>query len=171
MSDTEPEDSERTPQQDGEAAVEPPTQKLRQERDELFDRLARMTADFQNTRRRLDAELDQRMQYANASLITSLLPVIDNFERALAVDPATGEVASILKGMQIVHDQWLNVFKSQDVQTIDPPPGSAMDPNVMQVIMEEKSPHPPGTVARVLQKGYSLHGRTLRPAQVALSKE
>src|SRR5688572_29597142 len=61
--------------------------KLQAERDDLFQRLARATADFQNTRKRLEAESDQRLQYANASLIKSLLPVIDNFERALIVDP------------------------------------------------------------------------------------
>ena len=69
--------------------------KLKAERDSLFERLARTTADFQNSRKRLQAEADQRAQYANANLIKSLLPVIDNFERALAQDPGEQALALI----------------------------------------------------------------------------
>src|SRR5438034_4752783 len=84
--------------------------KLKAERDMLFEKLARAQADFQNSRKRLQTESDQRAAYANAALIKSLLPVIDNFERALAVEPEKTDSKSILKGMQIVHDQWLNVL-------------------------------------------------------------
>src|SRR5436309_15790827 len=80
-------------------------EKVVAERDALFERLARATADYQNSRKRLEADLEQRAQYANSTLIKSLLPVIDNFERALAVDPAKADAASILKGLQLVHDQ------------------------------------------------------------------
>jgi len=66
------------------------------ERDALFERMARATADYENSRKRLEADLEQRAQYANSTLIKSLLPVIDNFERALAVDPAKADAASIL---------------------------------------------------------------------------
>ncbi|HSU69104.1 MAG TPA: nucleotide exchange factor GrpE [Tepidisphaeraceae bacterium] len=145
-------------------------QRLRAERDSLFDRLARATADFKNTQRRLEQEMDQRAQYANSSLIKSLLPVIDNFERALAVDPAKADSATILKGMQIVHDQWMNVLKQQQVEEIAPAPGTPFDPNQHQAIMQQDSVYKVPTVVQLLQKGYALHGRTLRPAQVAVSK-
>src|ERR1700689_4153143 len=82
---------------------------LLQERDSLFDRLARTTADYQNSRRRLEAEKDQAVAFANSVLLKSLLPVIDNFERALASGEKATDAASILKGMQIVHDQWMTV--------------------------------------------------------------
>jgi molecular chaperone GrpE len=143
---------------------------LRAERDSLFERLARTTADFKNTQKRLEQESDQRTQYANSSLIKSLLPVIDNFERALAVDPAKADSASILKGMQIVHDQWMNVLKQQQVEEIAPTPGTPFDPNQHQAIMQHEAVYPVPTVVQLLQKGYGLHGRTLRPAQVAVSK-
>src|SRR5438876_6811258 len=71
--------------------------KLRTERDQLFERLARATAEFKNSQKRLETEFDQRMQYANTSLIKSILPVIDNFERALAQDPGKVDPATILK--------------------------------------------------------------------------
>jgi molecular chaperone GrpE len=143
---------------------------LRAERDSMFERLARATADFQNTRKRLDAEADQRVQYANSALIKSLLPVIDNFERALAMDPAKVDAASILKGMQIVHDQWLKVLRDQKVEEIAPQPGEPFDPNRHEALMQQPGDYPEPTVTQLLQKGYALHGRTLRPAQVAVSK-
>src|SRR5688572_5678047 len=89
-------------------------EKIRAERDSLFERLARTTADFQNARKRLQADNEQALQFANSQLIKSLLPVIDNFERALAVDPAKTDSAAILKGMQIVHDQWMKVLQQQE---------------------------------------------------------
>jgi molecular chaperone GrpE len=143
---------------------------LRRERDSLYERLARATADFQNIRKRQEQEADQRVQYANSTLIKSLLPVIDNFERALAVDPSKADAASILKGMQIVHDQWLNVLRQQEVEEIAPTPGIPFDPNHHQALMQQDATYPVPTVVQLLQKGYALHGRTLRPAQVAVSK-
>ncbi|MEA2734428.1 MAG: molecular chaperone GrpE [Humisphaera sp.] len=144
--------------------------RIRAERDMLYEKLARAQADFQNSRKRLQAESDQRAQYANASLIKSLLPVIDSFERALAQDPDKTDARTLLKGMQIVHDQWLNVLRQQQVQEIAPQPGEPFDPTRHEAIMQQPSQHPDGTVVQTLQKGYALHDRTLRPAQVSVSK-
>lgn len=144
---------------------------LQQERDSLFDKLARTTADFQNARRRLEADKDQAVAYANSTLIKSLLPVIDNFERALAVDSAKADATSILKGMQIVHDQWMTVLRNQFVEVIKPQPGEPFDPSKMEALIQQ--PHEkfgPNVVTQLLQNGYALHGRTLRPAQVAVTK-
>jgi len=144
---------------------------LQQERDSLYERLARTTAEFQNARRRLESDKEQAVAFANSSLIKSLLPVIDNFERALAVDPAKADAATILKGMQIVHDQWMTVLKNQFVETIAPAPGTPYDPSTMEALIHQPSDqYPANTVTQLLQNGYSLHGRTLRPAQVAVSK-
>jgi molecular chaperone GrpE len=144
---------------------------LIQERDSLFDRLARTTADFQNARRRLDADKDQAVAFANSALIKSLLPVIDNFERALATDTPAADAASIFKGMQIVHDQWMTVLKNQYVEAIAPEPGTPFDPATMEALIHQPSADlPPGSVTQLMQRGYTLHGRTLRPAQVAVSK-
>jgi molecular chaperone GrpE len=146
-------------------------QRLKAERDMLFEKLARAQADFQNSRKRLQAESDQRAQYANASLIKSLLPVIDNFERALAQEPEKSDAKTILKGMQIIHDQWLTVLKQQLVQEIAPQPGEPFDPTKHEALMHQPSPHPDGAVVQTLQKGYALQDRILRPAQVSVSKQ
>ncbi len=147
--------------------------RLQTERDELFERLARVTAEYQNSRRRLEADMEQRMGYANANLIKSLLPVIDNFERALAVDPAKSDSAGILKGLQLVHDQWMTVLKSQAVEDIAPKPGDPFNPELHQALMQQaddKYKDKGPTVVQLLQKGYMLNDRVLRPAQVAVSK-
>lgn len=146
--------------------------RLRAERDDLFERLARATAEFKNSQKRMQAEFDQRLQYANSSLIKSLLPVIDNFERALAQDASKVDAAAILKGMQIVHDQWLSVLKQQNVEEIAPQKGEPFDPTRHEALMQVDAPEykDSPTVMQVLQKGYALHERTLRPAQVSVSK-
>jgi molecular chaperone GrpE len=146
---------------------------LTAERDDLYNRLARATADFKNSQKRMQTEFDQRSQYANQSLMKSLLPVIDNFERALAVDTAKVDAKSILKGLQLVHDQWLAVLKQNNVEEIAPAPGDPFDPSRHEALMQQDAPQYAGkgaTVVASLQKGYALHGRTLRPAQVAVSK-
>jgi molecular chaperone GrpE len=148
--------------------------RLRAERDELYNRLARVTADYQNARKRLEAEQEQRMAYANANLIKSLLPVIDNFERALAVDPQKSDAASILKGLQVVHDQWMTVLQSQAVREIAPREGDPFNPELHQALMQqedERFKDQPPTVIQLLQKGYMLNDRVLRPAQVVVSKK
>jgi molecular chaperone GrpE len=145
--------------------------KLQAERDDLYQRLARAQADYQNSRRRLEAEMDQRLQYANSSLIKALLPVIDSFERALSVDPAKADAGSILKGMQIVHDQLLKVLRDQRVEVIAPEPGTPFDPEMHEALMQQPDEqYDEPTVTQLLQKGYALQERTLRPAQVAVSK-
>jgi molecular chaperone GrpE len=145
-------------------------ERLKAERDMLFEKLARAQADFQNSRRRLESESKVNLQYANEKLIKSLLPVIDNFERALAQDPSKADPATILRGMQIIHDQWLNVLKQQQVQEIAPQPGEPFDPNRHEALMQQESDLPAGSVVQTMQKGYALHDRTLRPAQVSVAK-
>ena len=145
--------------------------RLKAERDDLFNKLARAQAEFQNARRRLEGDKEQAVQFANSALIKALLPVIDNFERALSVDPAKADVGTLLKGMQIVHDQWLAVLAQQMVLPIDPIAGTPFDPNKMQALMQQPTDqYPENHVTQLLQKGYEMHGRTLRPAHVAVSK-
>ena len=147
------------------------TQKLREERDQYYDRWLRAKADAENMRKRMQTEFDQRCQYANQGLIKSLLPVIDNFERALTQDPAKVDPAAILRGMQIVHDEWLRLLKQQNVEEIAPEPGTPFDPNQHEALMQQDAPrYTSPTVTQLLQKGYSLQGRTLRPAKVAVSR-
>jgi molecular chaperone GrpE len=141
------------------------------EADDLRTRLARVQADFQNARRRLEADKEQAVQYANANLIKTLLPVIDNFERALSVDAGKADATAILKGLQLVHDQLMAALQSNGVEVVAPQPGTPFDPAHQQALMQEPSDqYTSPTVTRLLQRGYMLHGRPLRPASVAVSK-
>jgi molecular chaperone GrpE len=146
-------------------------QKLQEERDILFSQLARVQADFKNAQKRLESEKQQAIQFANGRLIKSLIPVIDNFERAIEVDPATADAASILKGLAMVKEQLMKVLGENDVEVIAPRPGTPFDPNVHQALMQQPTDeYAEPTVTQLLQRGYAVHGRTLRPAQVAVSK-
>ncbi|HSI36306.1 MAG: nucleotide exchange factor GrpE [Phycisphaerae bacterium] len=135
------------------------------------DAALRQLADVENMRKRLHAEKDMAVQFANQSLIKSLIPVIDNFERALAVDPAKTDSAAVLKGLQLVHDTMMAELKKQAVEVIDPKPGDAFDPTKHEALMQqEKAGAKPNTIVQALTRGYAIHGRTLRPAGVMVAK-
>ena len=143
---------------------------LRAEKNALFEKLARAQADFQNSRKRLEADLENRVQYQLSKLIESQLPLIDNLERAIGVDPAKTDAATILKGVQLVHDQWIDLLKRFGVETINPKPGDPFDPQFHQAVMQEPSDQPDGTVSRGAQTGYALNGKLVRSALVVVSK-
>jgi molecular chaperone GrpE len=173
IDDGQPEETEQPTEAGQEQIVEDSNEmlKLRSERDQLYDRLMRATAEYKNSQKRLETEFDSRLQYANSSLIKSILPTIDNFERALSQDATKVDAASILKGMQIVHDQLMAVLKSQKVEAIAPKVGDPFDPNHHEALMQQPSDqYTEPTVTMLMEKGYTLHGRTLRPAKVAVSK-
>jgi molecular chaperone GrpE len=145
--------------------------KLRSERDQLFERLARATAEYKNSQKRVEAEFDSRIQYANSSLIKAILPTIDNFERALSQDATKVDAASILKGMQIMHDQLMVVLKAQKVEEVAPKPGEHFDPTKHEAVMQQPTDqYTEPTVTQLLEKGYIMNGRTIRTAKVAVSK-
>ena len=168
---------ETTPQQvadGGEATLDSDLKKLQEDRDALFERLARVTADFKNAQKRLQHEKEQAIEYANGQLIKALLPITDNFERAIGTDPAKGDAATILKGMRIVYDQWIAALASQHVTEISPQPGDVFDPTHHQALMQQDeakfAKSAAAVVVLLLQKGYMLRDRVLRPAQVAVNK-
>ena len=155
----------------GELAADDEITKLRQERDDYYQKLLRATADYRNSQRRLELDKQQADQFANSSLIKDLLPVIDNFERGLAVDPEKTDVPSLLEGMQMVHDELLRVLKRASVEEIAPQPGNPFDPALHNALMQQPNDeYDVPTVTQLLQKGYTHHGRTLRPAGVAVSR-
>ncbi|MCY2953008.1 MAG: nucleotide exchange factor GrpE [Planctomycetota bacterium] len=155
---------------DAGAVLEADLRKLQEERNALFEQLARVQADFRNAQKRLEGEKMTAIQFANGKLITALLPVIDNFERGIGVDPSKADAASVLKGLEIVHDQLIAALRQQHVEEIAPEPGMAFDPNQHQALMQQADDrYKELAVTQLLQKGYSLHGRVLRPAQVAVN--
>jgi len=142
---------------------------LKAEKLAFGEKLARVQADFSNSRRRIEAEFQQRFDYANEDLIKALLPVLDNFERALTQDASKTNAADILKGMSMVHQQLATSLTKYQVEDIAPKPGDDFDPVTHQALVQQPSDLPEGKVTMLLQRGYIMKGRVLRPAQVAVS--
>ncbi|HEX2972554.1 MAG TPA: nucleotide exchange factor GrpE [Tepidisphaeraceae bacterium] len=160
-----------SPEAEAATDLEADLRKLQDERNTLFEQMARVQADFRNAQKRLESEKLLAIQFANGKLISTLLPVIDNFERALETDPTKADAAAVLKGLQIVYDQLMGVLKQQHIEAIAPQPGTPFDPNVHQALMQQPDDrYTEPTVTQLLQKGYMLHDRVLRPAQVAVSR-
>jgi molecular chaperone GrpE len=157
---------------DNNAVLDADLEKLQAERDNLFSQLARVQADFKNAQRRLEADKQQSIQYANERLIKALIPVMDNFDRAVEVDAAKTDSATLLKGVQMVREQLTKALAEQQVQLIAPAAGTPFDANLHQAILQQPGEeYAQPTVTQLLQKGYSFHGRVLRPAQVAVNKQ
>ncbi|HUY36125.1 MAG TPA: nucleotide exchange factor GrpE [Pirellulales bacterium] len=143
--------------------------RLRRDLDEARERLLRTQADLENLRKRGRRELDDERRYANLSLLTELLPVMDNVGRAIQAAEKSAEAGALLEGVKLVAQQLESVltrYHCRRIAALQAP----FDPHLHQAIMQQPSAdHPPGTVLVVAQDGYQLHDRVLRPAQVIVS--
>jgi molecular chaperone GrpE len=141
---------------------------LRRERDALQDRLLRTAAEFDNYRKRIDRERRELAEFAAADVLTDLLPIVDNLERALQA-PAAGDDA-FRKGVELIHKQMLDLLRKRGVRPIEAH-GQPFDPNFHQAVVHEASDeHAEGEVMQELQRGYLLGERLLRPAMVKVAK-
>jgi molecular chaperone GrpE len=135
---------------------------------EMRDVLLRERAEIENQRKRLQRDLEQARKFANERLLGDLLPVCDSLERGLAVDNA--DVAALRAGMDLTLKALFKVAESNGLKPIDPL-GQPFDPERHQAMTMVAAPdRPPNTVVAVMQKGYALNDRLLRPALVAISK-
>ncbi|MFP4354337.1 MAG: nucleotide exchange factor GrpE [Phycisphaerae bacterium] len=147
-----------------------PTAALQSERDDLLNRLQRVSADYVNYQKRTAREAEQARQYANEQLIKALLGVLDDMERALEAARANrDEQDPLLQGMQIVHDKAVDTLTQFGLEPIEAE-GKPFDPDLHQALMRQETDQAePMTVLQVAQKGYTLKGRTLRPASVVVA--
>ncbi|MBI4233908.1 MAG: nucleotide exchange factor GrpE [Chloroflexi bacterium] len=142
------------------------------ERAQFKNLLQRVQADFSNYRRRMGEERDGIQKGANAQLIQKLLPALDDLERALSPGPTQeGDSESPFReGVQLISRKLLGALGEAGVQTIEPR-GVPFDPWEHEAVSyQETSQYPEGQVLQLLQKGYRLHGRVLRPALVAVAR-
>ncbi len=154
-------------------AFQPSSQleQLRAQATEAQDRYLRSQAELENTRRRLRREMDEERRYAELSLLSDLLPVIDNIDRAIAAAQKNADPGSLLEGFKMVSQQLNNVLEKHHCKSIEAE-GQAFDPAVHEAIMQQpNNEHPDNTVVAVGQTGYTLHDRVIRPAQVVVSKK
>nr|WP_246218172.1 nucleotide exchange factor GrpE [Litoribacterium kuwaitense] len=143
---------------------------LQKKLEETEQRLLRVQADYDNYRRRTKNEAIAQEKYRAQSLVTDLLPVLDNFERALAVDSTSEEVANVLKGVDMVYQQMKQSLEKEGVTEIESV-GQQFDPNVHQAVMQvSEEGIASGEVVEELQKGYTLKDRVLRPSMVKVNE-
>ncbi|TAA68335.1 nucleotide exchange factor GrpE [Planococcus salinarum] len=144
--------------------------RLKDEVEAEQNKYLRLLADFDNFKRRSQKDKEISTKFRSQSLLTDLLPVLDNFERALTVETKSDDTASIMKGVEMVQKSLLEAVKREGLEEI-PAVGEPFDPNYHQAVMQEKDEQAePGIVLQELQKGYTLKGRVLRPAMVKVNE-
>ena len=136
------------------------------------DDLLRVQAEMQNLRRRTEQDIEKAHKYGQEKLSIELLAVMDNLERAqeAASNSEDEAIKAIREGVDLTVKGFADCFKKFNIETVDPL-GEPFDPQLHQAMsMQENTESEPNTVIAVMQKGYTLHGRVIRPAMVMVSK-
>ena len=144
---------------------------LKADRDDIYDRLLRKTAEFDNYRRRIERERREQADQSVLDLLLELLLVVDDFDRALAVPSGdTPEALAYRKGVELIQSKLQDLLRRQGVRAIEAL-GADFDPNLHQAVAHESSPgHRDGEVIDELRRGYMKGDRLLRPAMVKVAK-
>ncbi|MCY7753249.1 nucleotide exchange factor GrpE [Bacillus haynesii] len=150
--------------------LEKQLKELQESLEEKENKLLRVQADFENYKRRARLDLEAAEKYRSQRIISELLPALDNFERALQLDPDNEQTKSLLQGMEMVHRQILEALKNEGVEQI-PSVGEQFDPNMHQAVMQvEDEAYESNAVVEELQKGYKLKDRVIRPSMVKVNQ-
>ena len=136
---------------------------------ELRESVLRELAELENQRRRLHRDLEQARRFANEKLLIELLPVYDSLERGLAIE--SGDAAAVREGLALTLKALLKVAENHGLVQVDPVDQPLAPERHPAVSMVEAPGKAPGTVVNVLQKGYVLNDRLLRPALVAVARD
>lgn len=148
------------------AAVTAERDQLLAEKADLHDRLRRSLADFDNARKRFEQQRSDFLQFAAADLVKNLLPVLDDFERALKVETADQKYA---KGVELIYQRFFDTLKRMGLEPFDSS-GKPFDPNLHQAVDRVQSEeHDDQTVLAEFQRGYNFKGKLLRPAMVKVA--
>lgn len=138
--------------------------------EEAENRYLRLQADFDNFRRRSRLDLEASAKYRAQSLVTDLLPAIDNFERAMQMETDNEQAKSLLKGMDMVYQSLLGALKKEGVEQIEAV-GQEFDPHRHQAVMQDNDEnYGSNIVVAELQKGYILKDRVIRPSMVKVNQ-
>ena len=145
--------------------------KLQAEKDELFAKLQRLSADYANYQKRSAKQISESIIYEKELLIKSILPVLDNFEHTLGGAEDIEDIESLRKGTKIIYDQMLSILKSYGIEQIGSV-GQKFDPSCHEAIMQKVEPDKEDAVIlEEFQKGYRLGQNVLRPSRVIVNKK
>lgn len=163
-------EAETTPEKSTEEQLEARNRELEQEAQNSYDRLLRVSAEFENYKKRSAREMEEFRKYANESLLKELLPVIDNLERAIVSSgDESCDNSGLIQGVGMTLKGILTLVEKFGVRPIESQ-GKPFDPNFHQAMMrEDNNDYPENTVLNEFQKGYMIHDRLLRPAMVVVS--
>lgn len=140
---------------------------LRAEVADLQDRLLRRQAEFENFRRRSERDRSEFLQYAGMEMVRDILPVLDDFERALKIESSD---ASYRKGMALIYQRLIDTLKKMGLEPIEAAVGQDFDPNLHQAVVRfETDDAPDNTIIEEFQRGYNFKGKLLRPAMVKVA--
>ncbi|GAB6138345.1 nucleotide exchange factor GrpE [Halanaerobaculum tunisiense] len=141
-----------------------------EEKEKYINRLQRLQADFSNYKKRVTKEKEKISKQTTKDFVADLLPIIDNFERALDTSGDSKEVADVLEGVEMIHRQLTDLLENNDVEKIATV-GKEFDPNFHQAVMNEASDeYESGVITEELQAGYKLEDLVIRPAMVRVAE-
>jgi molecular chaperone GrpE len=139
---------------------------VKAERDELKDLLLRRQAEFDNFRKRSEKERSEYVQYAWMEIVREIIPILDDFERAMKVEGGTAEYT---KGVELIYSHMYETLKKQGLEPIDTA-GRSFDPHLHQAVERvETKDAPEGTILGEFQRGYNFKGKLLRPSMVKVA--
>lgn len=162
-------DEEETEAEDFESKLLVELEALKAEKEEIQNRLLRVQAEYENFKKRTQKEREADRKYKAQDLVNDLLPVLDNFERALQVEK-TEATSSLIDGISMVYNQLVDAIKSHGVEEIETV-GKEFDPNLHHAVMQtEDENYESNVITEELQKGYILKDRVVRPAMVKVNK-
>ena len=142
---------------------------LQKEKDELFGKLQRVSADYANYQKRAPKQIADTICYEKEKIIKTLLPILDNFEHTLVNAETAENVDVLVKGIKIIYDQMLETLKSHGVEQIKAL-GEKFDPALHEAMMKKPDPEQEENIAlEEFQKGYKLNGRVIRPTKAIIS--
>lgn len=172
-------EEENLTEQDGEEDAHPvdETETLRAENADLKDKLLRTVAEMDNIRKRSIKERDDASKYGVSNLAKELLAVADNLGRAMDAIPEglaqeSDAIANLLTGVKATQDQLTAAMQKSGITAVEAEAGTPFNPNIHEVMFEVESPdHAPGAIVQVMEAGYMIHDRLLRPARVGVAKK
>jgi molecular chaperone GrpE len=131
-----------------------------------------LIADFDNSRKRLIQDADRQRKYAHEPLAKDVLSAIDNLDRAMAEAKKAGDEGPLAKGVQATISLFIDILKRHGVKRMEIAPGTPFDANLHQAVMQQPAEGiEPGAIVQLLQQGFTIHDRVLRPASVIVAAE
>ena len=164
------EQNKAEPAEAGPAVENLDTEELQRQRDDFYDRLLRMTAEFDNYKKRVERDRQAMAESATADLVRDLLPLVDNLELALKADTGAEGTEAYRRGVELIHRQLLEALRRRNVKPIEAV-GADFDPHFHQAVSYEPAAgRRDGEVVEEFARGYLIGERLLRPAMVRVAK-